>query len=274
MGATYYIQGVPYSMVNISLQEFDVLVQQAGISNYPERYATDVTPLGSGLPANLYVWPPAGGVYTVFIRYYRQMPDIVTPEISTTVPWFTNTNYLFTRLAGELMKLTDDERYSKFLGDSPDGAQGILDRYLKLQDDDEGRVYHPPVADVQTDKHVDHNPRPNERVLADYLAALAPAVHARLLVSAGHIHNYERQEENGVTYLVSGGGGAKPYEVDRTPADLYQSRDFPNYHYVRIEVGAQRLVAEMVRLADPTAAAPRTWEVRDRFELAAPTPRP
>ena len=47
-----------------------------------------------------------------------------------------------------------------------------------------------------------------------------------------HIHNYERLVRDGVTYLVSGGGGAKPYEVERTPADLYQSRDFPNYHYV------------------------------------------
>lgn len=138
--AIYYIQGVPYSMVNMSLQEFDVLVQQAGISNYPERWATDVAPLGSGLPANMYVWPPAGGTYTVFVRYYRRMPDITTPEISATIPWFTNTNYLFTRLSGELMKLTNDDRASKFLGDGPDGAQGILDRYLKLQEDDDGRA--------------------------------------------------------------------------------------------------------------------------------------
>jgi hypothetical protein len=136
-------------------------------------------------------------------------------------------------------------------------------------------LHHPPVADIQTDKLVDHNPRPSERALAEYLAALAPTLHARILVSAGHTHNYEREQQDGVTYLVSGGGGAHPYEIDRTSADQYQGRDFPNYHYVQIEVSGQHLVAQMVRLADPDAAEPGKWEVRDRFELeAAPSPPP
>jgi hypothetical protein len=138
--AFYLVDGVPYKMINIDLTEYDMLVQQAGISNYPERYATDTSPLGSGLPANLYVWPPSGGTYTVNIRYFRQMPDITTPEISSVIPWFTAGNYLTTRLAGELMKITDDERWRVFLGDGPEGAQGILDRHLKLQADDEGRA--------------------------------------------------------------------------------------------------------------------------------------
>lgn len=132
-------------------------------------------------------------------------------------------------------------------------------------------MHHPPVADLQTTKEVDHNPRTNEQALADYLDAIAPALHARIVVSAGHIHNYEREERAGVMYLVSGGGGAKPYEVDRTAADLYQAADFPNYHYVRIELTDGRLRADMIRLADPDAAAPQHWEVRDRFELK---PRP
>lgn len=138
--AFYYVYGTPYVMTQIDLSEFDALTQTAGISNYPEQYATDTSPLGSGLPANMYVWPPAGGTYVVNIRYFRQMPDITTPETSTTIPWFNNTNYLITRLAGEMMKLTDDERYTAFLGDGPAGAQGILRRYLELQSDDEGRA--------------------------------------------------------------------------------------------------------------------------------------
>ncbi len=135
-------------------------------------------------------------------------------------------------------------------------------------------LHHPPVADIQTAKLVDHNPRPNERALAEYLAALAPTLHARILVSAGHTHNYERQQQDGVTYLVSGGGGAHPYEIDRTAADKYQGRDFPNYHYVQIEFSADHLVAQMVRLADPDAPEPGKWEVRDRFEVEAPIPPP
>jgi hypothetical protein len=129
-------------------------------------------------------------------------------------------------------------------------------------------LHHPPIADVQTTKLVDHNPRPNEQSLAAYLDAVAPTAQARFLVSAGHIHNYERHEQHGVTYLVSGGGGAAPYEVDRTADDLYQSADFPNYHYVRLEIRGGTVSAEMIRLADPASAAPNQWEVRDRFEIS------
>jgi acid phosphatase type 7 len=131
-------------------------------------------------------------------------------------------------------------------------------------------IHHPPLADVQTEKMPDHNPRPNEQSLADYLDGIARRSRARFIVSAGHIHNYERLERAGTVYLVSGGGGARPYEVDRTPADLYQHTDFPNFHYVRFELQPKTLVGEMIRLADSTAAAPRKWEVRDRFELTLP----
>jgi hypothetical protein len=129
-------------------------------------------------------------------------------------------------------------------------------------------MHHPPLADVQTVKRVDHNPRPNERALAGYLSDIAPSSKARFVVSAGHIHNYERLERAGVVYLVSGGGGAKPYEVDRTPADLYQNTDFPNYHYVRFELTGRTLVAEMIRLADSGTGQPKRWETRDRFEIS------
>lgn len=132
----YYVQGVPYVMVNIDLAEFDALVQQAGISNYPENFATNP----ADTPPSLYVWPPPGGNYVPVIRYYRAMPDIATPETSATVPWFPNQTYLITRVAGEMMKLADDVRWKEFLGDGPSGAQGILNRYLKLQADDEGRA--------------------------------------------------------------------------------------------------------------------------------------
>jgi hypothetical protein len=128
-------------------------------------------------------------------------------------------------------------------------------------------MHHPPVADVQTSKLPDHNPRPNERALAEYLRSAAPGSAARFIVIAGHIHNYERFDEDGVVYLVSGGGGATPYEVDRTPPDRYQSADFPNYHYVRLELHGDRVIGEMVRLEDHDATAPARWQIRDRFEV-------
>jgi hypothetical protein len=128
-------------------------------------------------------------------------------------------------------------------------------------------MHHPPVADMQSND-TSHNPRPNETALADYLEAVAPASPARFVVSAGHIHNYERFSQNGVTYLVSGGGGAKPSYVERTPADLYQDGEFPNYHYVRFELRGNTVVGEMIRLSDYSAPKPNRWQTKDRFEIS------
>jgi hypothetical protein len=127
-------------------------------------------------------------------------------------------------------------------------------------------LHHPPVADIQQHIEVDHNPRPNEIALRDYLSKAARTSHASFLVSAGHIHNYERAVVEGVTYLVSGGGGAPPYVVERTPEDLYKSDLFPNYHYVKLTVEKDRLHAAMYRVANPEAET-LTVELKDSFDL-------
>jgi hypothetical protein len=129
-------------------------------------------------------------------------------------------------------------------------------------------LHHPPVADVQTHIEVDHNPRPNEIALRDYLSRAAQTAHAVFMVSAGHIHNYERRVVEGVTYLVSGGGGAPPYFVERTPQDLYQSILFPNYHYVKLTVEKDRLHGAMYRVVDPEAAK-LTVDLKDSFDVVA-----
>jgi hypothetical protein len=132
----YTFNGVPYPLTSVDLAEFDAYPQQAGFNAYPTMYATDM----SQSPPTLYVWPPANGGLPLTVRYFSQMPDITQPETSAAVPWFPNQTYLLTRLAGELMKLSDDERYETFLGQGDAGAQGILDRYLKLKDDSETRA--------------------------------------------------------------------------------------------------------------------------------------
>ena len=129
-------------------------------------------------------------------------------------------------------------------------------------------MHHPPVADVQTHLEISHNPRPNEIALRDYLTVAAQHSHAKFIVSAGHIHNYERTLYKDVMYLVSGGGGARPYYVERTPEDLYQSRMFPNYHYVKFTLEGATLHGAMYRVINPesdTLAA----EVKDQFDVTA-----
>lgn len=129
-------------------------------------------------------------------------------------------------------------------------------------------LHHPPVADIQRFYHTDHNPRPNEVALRDYLNAMPPGMHARIVVVAGHIHNYERFEQHNVMYLVSGGGGARPYEVDRTADDLWQSRDFPNFHYVEFRLDGPDLRATMFRLKMPIGPKPQ-WTAADSFVVIA-----
>jgi len=141
--AMWFLQGVPYPMKPCDLSEYDNLVQQAGNQAYPYIFATDM----SQSPPNLVVWPPPSGAYQAMIRYRRQMPDIANASASSTVPWFPNQNYLLTRLAGELMKDTDDARCDTFLGDGPGGAQGILKRYLMMKDDSTDRS-----TDVKLDR--------------------------------------------------------------------------------------------------------------------------
>jgi len=129
-------------------------------------------------------------------------------------------------------------------------------------------MHHPPVADIQSRINVSHNPRPNEIVLRDELEALAPTMKARIIVCAGHIHNYERFARGGVTYLVSGGGAAGPVQVERTPEDLYQDNGFPNYHFVEFTTHGKTLVGKMYRLADANADTPRS-DLKDTFEVKA-----
>jgi hypothetical protein len=139
-GGFYQIFQVPHKLIGVTQEEFDSFVQQPGLASYPYLAYVDVAPTSSGGQAGLYVWPPASGAYPATVRYNPQMPDITD---TSTVPWFPNSNYLYTRVAGELMKITNDDRWQAYLGD-PDGkkdtagsACNILRGYLTMKDDPE-----------------------------------------------------------------------------------------------------------------------------------------
>jgi hypothetical protein len=129
-------------------------------------------------------------------------------------------------------------------------------------------LHHPPMVDFQPHGDASHNGRPNERALAEFLAQAPQKSRVRFVVAAGHIHNYERFYQAGIVYLVSGGGGAKPRPLVRHAPDLYQDSGFPNYHYVIFVGDGNKLVATMIRVADPDGASPE-WEEKDHFEIAS-----
>jgi hypothetical protein len=140
-GVFFTLNGITYPLVSIDLDEYDTLPQTTGFMSYPNSYATNM----EVSPPVMLIWPPASGSYVTTVRYYRQPADITTPETSAVVPWFPNQDYLMTRLAGELMKLTNDDRMNAYLVGDPNNendtsAPAILRRYLKMKDDREARA--------------------------------------------------------------------------------------------------------------------------------------
>jgi Icc-related predicted phosphoesterase len=111
-----------------------------------------------------------------------------------------------------------------------------------------------------------HSPRHSEQEMADFIESRAAQSRAKFIVIAGHVHNYERYERNGVTYVVTGGGGATPYMIHREPNDYYKDPG-PSYHYCRFEVGPGKLTMQMIKLElDGNNAS---WQERDSFEIKA-----
>lgn len=124
--------------------------------------------------------------------------------------------------------------------------------------------HHPAIADLPMD--VGHTPQPNEIDFAHHLEEQARNLPVRFIVVAGHIHNYERFRQQGVDFLISGGGGAKPHPVPRGPNDLYKDAGFPNYHYLKFAFDGKVIKGSMIRLEDAEADRPR-WETRDTFRV-------
>ncbi len=78
---------------------------------------------------------------------------------------------------------------------------------------------------------------------------LAPA--SVKLVIQGHNHVYERFEKDGVTFLVTGGGGAPLYDVNESVGSFPQDVPFRKagvaaHHFVRVDVEAGRFRGQAI----------------------------
>ncbi|HYY69981.1 MAG TPA: metallophosphoesterase [Terriglobales bacterium] len=128
-------------------------------------------------------------------------------------------------------------------------------------------LHHPPLT-RSTDSLMGHghSARPEEQQLASLLEKYQQKLRARIIVLAGHVHNYERYEHKGVTYIVSGGGGATPYIVQRSAGDFYRDPG-PAYHICKFTVNHVELRFQMLKLTFVGQHA--QWSVRDSFLLHA-----
>jgi hypothetical protein len=153
-GSYYLISGVPYNMIAVRQEQFNHFVQQAGLNSFPTYFYIDT----AQAPPAMYVWPPPSGAFQVSIFYQSLPADLPTTILNagdTTVPWFPNSTYLYTRVAGELMKLSNDDRWAAFLSDEDGsgGAGALLRHYLEMKDE--------PSDAVKTVKLDRRNFRPN-----------------------------------------------------------------------------------------------------------------
>ena len=111
-----------------------------------------------------------------------------------------------------------------------------------------------------------HSARLEEQQLAQLLELKQKTLRAKIIAIAGHVHNYERYEDAGVMYIVSGGGGATPYMIKRGPDDFYREPG-PTYHYCTFKVDHGKLSFEMHKLEMPQGEA--KWSVEDKFEKSS-----
>jgi len=124
-------------------------------------------------------------------------------------------------------------------------------------------LHYPPVRDPFYPRVLD------EKEVAVYLSRAARSLHAQVVVIGSHVHNYERYLRDGVTYLVSGGGGAKPVPAARMFGELSKLRTSVNYHYLRFVLDGDRLSGTMVRFDAALDRSQDPWSEPDRFEVHA-----
>jgi Calcineurin-like phosphoesterase len=124
-------------------------------------------------------------------------------------------------------------------------------------------LHYPPVRDPFFPRMRD------EQEIASYLAFHARSLRARVLVIGSHVHNYERYARDGVTYIVSGGGGAKPVPAPRMFGEQSHVRTGVNFHYLRLTLWNDRLTGSMVRYDTAKTAGNAAWTEPDRFEIRA-----
>lgn len=129
-------------------------------------------------------------------------------------------------------------------------------------------LHHPPYTS-SVDSHLrgGHSARTTEQALAKSLEQRQARAAYRMVVFAGHVHNYERYERGGVTYFVTGGGAAHPYPIERKPDDLFQGNGV-NYHYLLVEVNDKQITVTMNRV-DLSSGKP-VWTQPDVVKITAP----
>jgi len=194
--------------------------------------------------------------------------DIALGNYFQRFPELQKNRFYSARIANSLMLVLDSNL------DELTGAQGAwlaaqLD-HLLADVDFVFFVWHHPSYTSSSDQIIyggGHSARPTEQALAKMLEERQQRTRARFIVFNGHVHNYEHHDHGGVTYFVTGGGGARPYLFPRAPDDLYKDTGV-NYHYLLVEVdrAAAKITMHKVEIEDGTPI----WSTPDSVTIRVP----
>jgi len=151
--------------------------------------------------------------------------------------------------AGNVLLLTMDTSLDEMSGPQGDWLKSQLNSIPKDIAFIVIVMHHPPYTSSSDEKKYGggHSSRQSEHAFASYLEGKQKSLTVRIVVFSGHVHNYERHEHGGVTYFVTGGGGAHAYPIERNLDDPFQSKEI-NYHYLRVEVDGAKMTVTMRRL--------------------------
>src|SRR5579864_465078 len=195
-------------------------------------------------------------------------PKVALGNYFQRFPELKNSRYYSVRAANTLILVLDSSLdevagpEGKWLADKLDHVPSDVDFVFLM-------FHHPPYTSSSDAKAFGggHSPRPTEQILAKMLEQRQAHAGFRIVVFSGHVHNYERHEHAGVTYFVSGGGGAHAYPIERDPDDPFQSKQV-NYHYLLVEVDRQQLKVTMNRLDLTSGNA--VWTQPDVVRITVP----
>lgn len=150
-----------------------------------------------------------------YLRYF-QVSGAGKPSLFYTVRW-ANARFFFLNAFAD-WAACDDRTWLEQELSRADTEEGLDHRFVVM--------HHGPYSSGYHGSNVDFC-RPG---LPAYLAD-----HKVTMVFAGHDHMYERGENNGVRYILSGGGGAPLYKVDRAHPGARAIETVHHFVEVKIE---------------------------------------
>lgn len=194
-------------------------------------------------------------------------PKVPLDNYFQRFPALKNSRYYSVRAGNALLLVLDSSLeeasgpQGQWLTEKLDHVPGDVDFVFLM-------FHHPPYTSSSDARMFGggHSARSQEQALAKTLEQRQAHAHFRIVVFSGHVHNYERHEHGGVTYFVSGGGGAHAYPIERAATDPFQSKDV-NYHYLFIEVNQKQLNVTMNRLDLTSGKA--VWTRPDSITIQA-----